>query len=173
MKKALWALAPLVGLSLVLGWANWPERDPLPVGARADRVVVRKALRQLAIEREGQTLRTYAISLGGEPMGAKQVEGDRRTPEGVYTLDYRNPGSCCFRSLHVSYPSDGDTRRARDQGLEPGGMIMIHGLRNGLGWIGRLHRVFDWTNGCIAVTNREMAELWLAVPDGTTIEIRP
>lgn len=88
-------------------------------------------------------------------------------------LDYRNARSSFHRSLHVSYPDSADVARARAAGVDPGGMIMVHGIRNGLGWLGRLHRALDWTDGCIAVTNREIEEIWRAVPDGTPIEIRP
>ncbi|RYD70798.1 MAG: hypothetical protein EOP84_26055, partial [Verrucomicrobiaceae bacterium] len=94
-------------------------------------------------------------------------------PEGNYIIDWRNPKSVCFRSLHISYPDSADKARARTQGVSPGGNIMIHGLPNGFGWIGRLHRLRNWTDGCVGVTNPEMLELWQAIPDGTPIEIRP
>lgn len=163
-------------LSLVagaLGWANLPDGEPLPAGAVADRVVVDKSERALRLVRGGRVLKTYRVSLGGAPVGHKQREGDERTPEGRYVLDWRNPNSAMHRSLHVSYPDPADVARARAAGVPPGGDIMVHGIRDGLGWVGKLHRLVDWTDGCIAVTNREMDEIWRAVPDGTPIEIRP
>jgi murein L,D-transpeptidase YafK len=155
-----------------LAWANRPDAPPLPPGARADRVRVDKSDRTLVLLRDGWPLRTYHVSLGGEPVGHKRAEGDERTPEGTYLLDYRNPRSSFYRSLHVSYPDSADAARARAAGQDPGGMIMVHGIPNGLGWIGRLHRMADWTDGCIAVANWEMDEIWRAVPDGTPIDIR-
>lgn len=157
----------------VLLWAGRPDAPPLPPDARADRVVVDKGDRTLTLLRDGVPLKTYPVALGGAPAGHKRQEGDERTPEGRYVLDYRNPGSSAHLSLHVSYPDSGDVARARAAGVPPGGMIMVHGITNGLGWVGRLHRLADWTDGCIAVTNGEMDEIWRAVPDGTPIDIRP
>ena len=157
----------------VLAWANAPL-DALSSDARADRVVVDKSDRTLWLLEGADTLKAYRVSFGAAPDdGHKQREGDERTPEGTYALDWRNAESCCYRSLHVSYPDPEDVARARAEAVSPGGMIMIHGLTNGLGWLGRLHRFADWTDGCIAVTNPEMAEIWDAVPNGTPIEIRP
>jgi murein L,D-transpeptidase YafK len=153
-------------------YAQWPRR-PLPADARADRVVVRKKARTLELYRGAQLLRTYPIALGRDPLGHKQQEGDGRTPEGHYVLDYRNPRSSYHKALHVSYPSPADTSAARDRGVSPGGLIMVHGVRNGLGFIGRLHRIFDWTDGCIAMTDAEIDEIWHSVADGTPIEIAP
>jgi murein L,D-transpeptidase YafK len=99
--------------------------------------------------------------------------GDHKTPEGIYVLDRRNEHSHYYRSLHISYPTAEDRARAAKAGVEPGGDIMVHGLPNGLGWIGSKHRIRDWTDGCIAVTDEEMDEIWRAVPDGTVIEINP
>lgn len=166
-------LLVLLALGLVIGWANRPDRPPLAPGARADRVVVDKSERTLALLAGIDTLKVYEVSLGGAPVGHKGQEGDERTPEGRYLLDYRNPQSSAHLSLHVSYPDSADVARARAAGVDPGGMIMVHGIYDGLGWLGRLHRLMDWTDGCIAVTNAEMDEIWRAVPDGTPIEIRP
>jgi murein L,D-transpeptidase YafK len=118
-------------------------------------------------------LKIYKVALGSQPIGAKVQEGDGRTPEGKYFIDRRNPRSSYHRSLHISYPSLQDTEKAQRAGIRPGGDIMIHGIRNGLGWIGYLHRIFDWTQGCIAVTNSEIEEIWSLVADGTPIEINP
>jgi len=111
--------------------------------------------------------------LGKNPLGAKQEEGDMKTPEGVYKIDSRNPQSSFHLALHVSYPSDEDKQRAAAFGTSAGFDIMIHGIQNGSGWIGAFHRWKDWTAGCIAVTDEEIEELWRITPDGTTIEIRP
>lgn len=153
-------------------YARWPRR-PLPANARADRVIVRKNLRTLELYQGERLLRAYSIALGRNPSGHKRQEGDGRTPEGRYVLDYRNPRSSYHKALHVSYPSAADTSAAHDRGVSPGGLIMVHGVRNGLGFVGRLHRIFDWTDGCIAVTDAEIDEIWRAVPDGTPIEIGP
>jgi len=170
--RSIAAAASLLLTAGLLGWANAPD-GPLPAGAVADRVVVDKSERTLTLLRRGAVLKTYRVSLGGEPAGPKRREGDERTPEGVYRLDYRKADSSAHRALHISYPDSADAARAKAEGADPGGLIMVHGITNGLGWIGRLHRVMDWTDGCVAVTNREMDEIWRAVPTGTPIEIRP
>lgn len=144
--------------------------DDLP---KADSVRVEKAERRLSLIREGRVYRSYRIRLGGDPVGHKQREGDLRTPEGRYLLDWRNPESCCYKSLHVSYPNEEDKRRAAERGNDPGGLIMIHGQGNGRGWLGWLAPYLYLTDGCIAVRNVPMEEIWRAVDDGTPIEIRP
>jgi murein L,D-transpeptidase YafK len=121
----------------------------------------------------GKVLKKYKVALGGEPTGPKERQGDHKTPEGVYVLDRRNERSHFYRSLHVSYPNGEDRARAQKAGVDPGGDIVVHGLPNGVGWIGSAHRMRNWTDGCIAVTNEEMDEIWRSVPDGTPIEIRP
>lgn len=153
-------------------WAHWP-RKALPEGTVADRVVVRKSSRELELYRGAELLRRYSIALGRNPLGHKQQEGDSRTPEGRYVLDYRKPDSAFHKALHVSYPSATDTASAQSRGVKPGGFIMVHGIRNGLGFAGRFHALFDWTDGCIAVTNRDIEEIWRIVPDGTPIVIEP
>lgn len=105
--------------------------------------------------------------------GPKRQEGDERTPEGLYRIDWRNPNSVAHLSLHISYPDAEDRARAGAAGVAPGGSIMIHGLPNGWGFLGALHRRLDWTDGCIGVTNAEMREIWALVPDGTPIRIAP
>jgi murein L,D-transpeptidase YafK len=127
----------------------------------------------MVLMRKGIILKTYRVSIGRSPIGAKTRAGDHKTPEGNYLLDWRNPKSTFHLSIHVSYPNDSDSANAHHEGLQPGGDIMIHGMQNGLGWIGHFHRFLDWTDGCIAVTNAEMDQIWRAVPDGTPIEIRP
>ena len=171
-RRLLFLLTALTGVALGLVAANRPPA-PLPPGTEADRVVVDKSDRTLTLLRDGTVLATYPVSLGAAPVGHKQREGDERTPEGTYVLDWRNAESIAHRSIHVAYPDAADTTRADSAGVSPGGQIMIHGITNGLGWLGRLHRLADWTDGCIGVTNAEMDQIWDAVADGTPIEIRP
>lgn len=171
-RTALIAGFLLLAIAGAMAWSQW-SAPPLPEGTVVDRVVVRKSARTLELFRQGQLIRTYGVSLGRQPMGPKQQEGDRRTPEGEYTLDYRKPNSSFHRALHVSYPSPADTTAAQARGVSPGGLIMVHGLRKGMGLIGRFHTLYDWTDGCIAVTNREIEEIWRVVPDGTPIVIEP
>lgn len=140
---------------------------------KADKVLVLKGERRLLLLRGGDVIRTYKIALGSNPEGTKIREGDSRTPEGRYILDWRNVKSRFYRSIHISYPNQGDISRARALGVSPGGAIMLHGLPNGRGAIGADHARWDWTDGCIALTNAEMDEVWRAVADGTVIEIRP
>ena len=139
----------------------------------ADLVLVHKSERRMELLSKGAVLRSYMIALGGDPIGHKQRQGDGRTPEGRYVLDWRNPNSCCVRSLHISYPSEADKTAAKQAGFDPGGMIMIHGPPNRYSWLDWLLQMFDWTNGCIAVTQAEMLEIWDMVPVGTPIEIEP
>ena len=139
----------------------------------ADQVVIEKAARRLSLLADGALLRSYSVSLGAEPTGHKQQEGDERTPEGRYFIDARNPNSSYHLSLRISYPDGRDRARAAEAGVDPGGLIMIHGLPNGLGWLGPLHRLVDWTDGCVAVTSREMDEIWESVPTGTPVLIEP
>lgn len=140
---------------------------------KADKVIVVKSERRMILFRERRVLRAYRIALGFAPREHKIRAGDGRTPEGRYVLDWRNPRSSFYRALHISYPNELDRRRARERGLNPGGDIMIHGLPIGLEEIDRDHSKSDWTDGCVAVTNREMDEIWELVDDGTPIEIRP
>lgn len=140
---------------------------------RIDLVVVEKAARQMILLSGGKTVRTYEIALGDAPVGHKQREGDERTPEGHYVLDWRNPNSAFHLSIHISYPDADDRAAAAAAGYSPGGDIMIHGQPNGFGWWSWLLQMADWTDGCIAVTNADMDEIWEMVDNGTPIEIRP
>lgn len=147
--------------------------DRSPSTPRVDGVLVLKSERKLVLLSHDQVIKTYKVALGGSPVGPKTRQGDHKTPEGLYVLDRRNEHSQFYRSIHISYPSTEDRARARKIGVSPGGDVMLHGLPNGYGWIGAAHRSRDWTDGCIAVTNDEMDEIWRTVPDGTPIEIRP
>jgi murein L,D-transpeptidase YafK len=149
--------------------AQLPHVEPLKV----DLVVVRKSARKLQLLHAGRVIKTYRIALGWDPNGPKRQEGDGRTPEGVYTLDWRNAHSSFHRALHVSYPGAGDNLHAARWGVSPGGQIMLHGLPNGLEAEEIGHPDVDWTNGCIALTNDEIDEIWTLVDDGTTIIIYP
>lgn len=140
---------------------------------KADRMVVRKKMRKLALYREDDMLAEYAIALGAAPVGHKKKEGDERTPEGEYVIDWRNEKSGYYKSLHISYPNKEDEANARARGESPGGLIMIHGQKNRFGWLAPLTQRSDWTDGCIAVTNSEMEEIWRSVDDGTPILIEP
>jgi murein L,D-transpeptidase YafK len=141
--------------------------------AKVDKVVVIKSERRLMLMSHGRVLKSYRVALGRNPVGAKHQAGDGKTPEGLYRLDWRNPHSKFYRSIHISYPSTADAAAARAAGSDPGGDIMIHGLPNGRSSIGARHAKWDWTEGCIAVTNREIAEIWRMVTDGTLIVILP
>jgi len=139
----------------------------------ADKVVIEKAERKLHLMRDGEPFRTFDIALGIRPLGDKESEGDFRTPEGNYLLDVRNPNSDFFLSIHISYPNREDSRLARAQGLSPGGAIMIHGQPNTPSRSEAYYRTQDWTNGCIAVSNSDMIDIWLMTANNTPIEILP
>jgi L,D-peptidoglycan transpeptidase YkuD (ErfK/YbiS/YcfS/YnhG family) len=139
----------------------------------ADKVLIEKKERRLTLLSKGEVIKTYRIALGGNPVGPKERQGDNKTPEGTYIIDSRNGNSGYHLSLHISYPNQNDKRRAKELGVSPGGNIMIHGIKNGFSWIGASHAKIDWTEGCVAVTNDEMEEIYKLVPNGTIVEIRP
>lgn len=138
---------------------------------KADSVLVDKSEARLYLIRDGVPFREYHVAFGANPKGHKREEGDERTPEGKYTLDYKKDDSAFYKAIHISYPNENDTRLAEARGVSPGGFIMIHGQKNGLGWLSIISQRFNWTNGCIAVKNREMDEIWQSVDAGTPIEI--
>ena len=164
------AVAPAHPLSVQSVHGGTSQREP-----RADRrVVVEKAKRTLSLYCGHRLLKSYPVALGRRPLGPKRHAGDLRTPEGRYTLDWRNPDSMFFRSIHISYPNARDRRHALAMGRDPGGEIMIHGAPQDLAEQARLlGNGADWTAGCIAVDNEDMQEIWEAVEDGTSIEILP
>ena len=141
--------------------------------AAADKILVEKSAHRLTLFCSGRKLKEYRIALGFSPVGPKQCEGDGRTPEGNYKIDFHKSDSAFHRALHISYPDAADAGRAAEAGVAPGGDIMVHGLPNGFSALGPAHRLRDWTAGCIAVTDSEIEEIWLLVADGTPIEIRP
>jgi murein L,D-transpeptidase YafK len=138
-----------------------------------DRIVIEKSKRTMTLMRGGQPVKTYKVALGAQPVGPKQRQGDHKTPEGIYTIDSKIAQSQFYRALHLSYPNAADRERARKMGVSPGGDMEIHGLGAKFGWVGAAHREYDWTDGCVAVTNEEIDEIWPLVPLGTPVEIRP
>jgi murein L,D-transpeptidase YafK len=145
----------------------------VPIEKPADKILIEKKERRLTLLRNNVVIKTYRISLGNQTIGPKACQGDGRTPEGLYIIDGRNQNSHYHRSLHISYPNEKDRAVAQKLKCNPGGDIFIHGLPNGYGWLGKTHLVRDWTLGCIAVTDQEIEEIWLLVPNKTVMEIRP
>lgn len=143
----------------------------IPDGVIIDRIVVRKSEHKLEAYSGGKLIVVYAVAIGKNPVGPKEYEGDQRTPEGKYTINDRNPNSGYHRNLGISYPNAADRARARELGKPAGGDVKIHSLKNGQGYIGKFHRWKDWTNGCIAVTDKEMDQLYEHTALGATIEI--
>jgi murein L,D-transpeptidase YafK len=160
---------------LLVATAIWMHRNsyPLAAEAKADRIVVEKGARTLTLFRGTTRLKVYRVALGRAPVGPKREEGDHRTPEGSYLIDRRKADSDYHLALHISYPNQEDVAQASARGVSAGSDIMIHGLPNGSGWIGALHRRKDWTDGCVAVTDQEIEEIWRAAPDGAAVEIQP
>jgi len=163
-----------VALSAAGSRAGAAAEDGRPTPAvRIEKVVVHKQQRRMELFHRGKVWKSYRVALGGNPSGHKMQRGDSRTPEGAYVLDRRNARSQFHRSIHISYPNAADWAGARRRGVSPGGDIFIHGLPNGMGGVGAAHSARDWTDGCIAVTNEEIEEIWRLVRDGTPIQINP
>jgi murein L,D-transpeptidase YafK len=163
------------GLLIIVGLLTYYvyPRPKLPVDAKVDRIVVIKSKRRLIVYQGQNELKSYKISLGRQPIGKKQVEGDMKTPEGVYFINSKNPNSRYYKSFGISYPNQDDIDNAKRVGKNPGGDILIHGARKGFGFFSTWLRFFDWTQGCIALTNNEMDELYNHVEIGTVVEIKP
>jgi len=157
----------LIALTLVLAAALPADGDP------ADQIVIVKSTRTMTLMRDGKVLKPYKVALGGQPVGAKDRQGDHKTPEGRYFVDAKKNPSLFYLALHLSYPNAADKEKARKLGVSPGGDVEIHGLGKAYGWVGSAHRLHDWTDGCIAVTNEEIEEIFRLVPVGTPVEIRP
>ncbi|MDV6169904.1 L,D-transpeptidase family protein [Flavobacterium sp. DG1-102-2] len=164
----LWILFLLPVIAIVWYW--YPDK-PLPKDVIIDKLVVHKAKRVMEAYSGNTVIKTYNIALGKNPIGHKEFEGDKKTPEGRYTINARNPRSGYYKNLGVSYPNEADKVHAAKLEKSPGGDIKIHGLRNDRGYIGKFHRMKDWTNGCIAVTNDEADELYVAVKKDAEIVI--
>jgi murein L,D-transpeptidase YafK len=160
---------------LVFAWMSVcvASRIAAQDATKVDRIVVEKSRRTLKLMDGTKTLKTYKVALGGQPVGAKDRQGDHKTPEGTYSVDAKNPNSQFYKALHISYPNQTDRANARKLGVSPGGDVEIHGLGARWGWLGDKHRLTDWTDGCIALTNEEIDEIYPLVKVGTTVEIRP
>ncbi|EJO92671.1 hypothetical protein A471_17443 [Ectopseudomonas mendocina DLHK] len=164
-------LLPL--LCLIFSLDVLASTTPVTSSHAVDKVLVLKSERKLHLQRRGETIKSYRISLGKQPNGAKQREGDLRTPEGFYWIDWRKPSDKYQLSLHISYPNARDLARAKEAGVPPGSMIMIHGTPLDEEYPEWFFHTLDWTEGCIAMKNDDMREVWNLVKDGTLIEIRP
>jgi murein L,D-transpeptidase YafK len=178
MRRNFFALSLLIiSVVLILWWtpavSALPPPDLQSQPQKVDRIVIVKSMREMTLMRDGKPVKTYKVALGTEPVGAKQRQGDHKTPEGNYLIDSKIEHSEFHHALHISYPSVADRERARKLGVSPGGDVEIHGLGAKYGWVGARHRLVDWTDGCIAVTNEEIDEIWPMVPVGTPVEIRP
>ena len=160
-------------LALVLSCAPVPDVVRSASVPMTTRLVVDKREHTMRAYRGDALLREFRVALGRGGLAPKVKQGDGRVPEGEYTIDARNPNSAFHLSLRISYPTPRQVRDAAARGTDPGGDIMIHGLPNGQAKIGASHRLVDWTEGCIAVTNSEVEWLWQSVPDGTPILIKP
>jgi murein L,D-transpeptidase YafK len=158
------------GICLAL-WALPAQQTNSP--QKADSILILKKDHRMELLAEGKVIRTYQVALGRGGLEPKVRQGDGRTPEGHYIIDAKYANSEYHKALHISYPNAEDRKRAAKLGVSPGGSILIHGLPNGKGWIGAAHRLYDWTLGCIAVTDEEIDEVWVLVPVGTPVEIRP
>ena len=163
-------LAPAVVLAV--STVSSGEEKASPLHTSADRILIVKSTRTLALLNHGEVLKSYKVALGGNPIGPKRREGDSKTPEGKYVIDGKNPHSQFHLALHISYPNAADRERAHKLGARPGGDVEIHGLQPKWAWLGSQHLQRDWTLGCIAVTNPEIEEIYKLVPVGTPVEIR-
>ncbi len=164
--------AGLLALSACAHTPSVKPYGPGPGDPRAERIVIEKSLGRMTLYKDGRAWREYRIALGSGGLAPKMQEGDHLTPEGVYFIKNRNPQSIYHRSLRISYPNESDARRAKLMGVQPGGHIMIHGLSADKRRLGKRHAQTNWTQGCIAVTDREIEEIWNSVADGTPVEIR-
>ena len=157
--------------TLILFAALSPSAQQPP--DKVDSILILKKDHVLELLAAGKVIRTYKVALGSGGLPPKERQGDARTPEGHYVIDSRNAASQYHKALHISYPNADDRKRAARLGVAPGGDVMIHGLPNGKGYIGAAHRLYDWTLGCVAVTDQEIDEIWTMVSVGTPVEIRP
>jgi murein L,D-transpeptidase YafK len=160
---------PIILFLIFTVYYFFPEKK-LPQGVVIDKIIIKKSQHKMFVFSKGKLLKHYMVSLG-RVKGRKRFEGDKKTPEGIYYITDKNPGSSFHLNLGVSYPNKNDIEYAKKQGKKAGGLIKIHGLKNGLGFIGKFHRLVDWTAGCIALTNREIEELYRATPVGTKLMI--
>lgn len=152
-----------------------PARSTQPISAdqKIEKILVLKSARKLQLISDGKPIKSYRISLGKQPKGPKLQEGDKRTPEGLYWVDWRKKSDKFNLAMHINYPNISDAAKARREGMNPGSMIMIHGTPDSEDNPEELFHTLDWTDGCIAMKNYEMREVWNLVKDGTLVEIRP
>ncbi len=165
-----------IGLALLLfrfAPAIDASRKKSPPHAKVDLILIEKSAHTMTLMSHGQALKTYHVAFSTVAVGAKERAGDHKVPEGNYTIDEKKPVSRFDLALHISYPNAADRARAKKLGVDPGGEIEIHGLEKKYAWMGTLHREKDWTNGCIAVTDAEIEEIYPQVAVGTAVEIRP
>jgi murein L,D-transpeptidase YafK len=160
----------IIALSILAATLSASAQQP-PL--KADSILILKKDHLLELLSAGKVFRTYHVALGSGGLPPKERQGDARTPEGHYVIDNRNAASQYHKALHISYPNADDRKRAARLGIAPGGDVMIHGLPNGKGYMGAAHRLYDWTLGCVAVTDQEIDEIWTMAPVGTPVEIRP
>lgn len=159
----------VLSISLCFGFTFFEQLKKVKV----DEIRVFKSKRKLQLIFKGENVKQYSISLGGNSTGHKQFEGDQKTPEGIYDINAKNPNSNYYKNLGISYPNLKDKEFAKSKGKSAGGDIKIHGLPNDKPWLGKLHLLKDWTAGCIAVTNKQMEEIYNNVGVGTVIVIKP
>jgi murein L,D-transpeptidase YafK len=163
----------LVPWALIIVTVTLGHGSAIDSPTKVDRIVIVKYAREMTLMAGGKAIKTYKVALGTQPIGAKDRQGDHKTPEGEYVIDAKIPNSRFHRALHISYPNATDRERARKLGVNPGGDVEIHGLEAKYAWLGKLHRQTDWTDGCVAVTDEEIDEIWPMVSVGTPVEIRP
>ncbi|MEO0554247.1 MAG: L,D-transpeptidase family protein [Bacteroidota bacterium] len=174
-KKKLFFLALIISIIFlyeVIVFRFYPESS-LPDSIKIDKIVLTKSKRNMTLFANGKSIKTYRVSLGKTPIGAKRVQGDHKTPEGIYKINGKNGRSNFHLNLGISYPNELDKQKADSIGKPVGGDIKIHGLAPEYAYLGKFHRLKDWTDGCIAVTNSEIEELYQNIAIGTVIEIRP
>jgi murein L,D-transpeptidase YafK len=172
MSKSILVILTLI--IAVLGYIAYAQSvKQLDKSTIINKIIVEKGKRRMHIYSNGKLIKTYKISIGKSPIGAKENEGDKKTPEGLYIINDKNPNSAYYKNLGISYPNEQDIIKSNKKGKKPGGQIKIHGIKNSFFWIGKLHLIIDWTDGCIAVSNDEMDELYDIVKIGTQIEIKP
>jgi murein L,D-transpeptidase YafK len=173
MRPALKSIHLSIPLAIALIFSLIPVSSFSGPSKQVDRILIEKSKRSLSLMNGTEILKTYKVALGAQPVGAKDRQGDHKTPEGIYSVDGKIPHSQFHKALHLSYPDASDKERARKLGVSPGGDVEIHGLGEQWGWVGSKHLLKDWTDGCIAVTNEEIDEIYPQVKTGTVVEIRP
>jgi murein L,D-transpeptidase YafK len=162
-----------ISIIFLLAAVLYPQFIFAAISPKADKVVVIKSKRLMMLLKDGEILKSYKVSLGKNPIGPKMQEGDQKTPEGAYVLDSKRSNSRFYLAIHISYPNKSDIANAQKLGVSPGNGIAIHGLPKDLEDIDKFQRRLDWTDGCIAVTNAEIEEIWQLIAEGTPIEIKP